>query len=67
MAYINDEVVVACSKTGCDYASTADYVFKRMSGNEGEGYYSISVSPSGNTAFASGPDGKLAKLVWESR
>ncbi|TRY79138.1 hypothetical protein TCAL_09044 [Tigriopus californicus] len=59
VAYVGKNLVIACGKEGCDNANASDYVFKPMIG---EGYYSVSASPSGNTAYASGPDGRLARL-----
>lgn len=60
VTYVGKDLVIACGKEGCDYANPSDYVFRPM---DGEGYYSISASPSGNTAYASGPDGRLARLT----
>ena len=61
VAYMGkDPMALTCSKTGCDYCAYESEGFLPMNGN----YYSVSVSKDGKAAFASGPEGRVGKLVF---
>lgn len=61
VAYYDSSLILACGKQSCDYADPLNSGFKAMDG----GYYTVSVSPDGRGAYASGPSGKIAKLKFQ--
>ena len=66
VSYFNSTLVLTCGKDSCDYSSDLEgRGFEPMSTSDGRGFYSVSVAKDGSgAAFASGPDGRLAKLVF---
>ena len=57
---MGSDLVLTCSKTGCDYSVYESEGFIPMNG----AYYSVSVSRDATAAYASGPDGKVGKLTF---
>lgn len=61
VAVYDDNLVLAVGRESCDYYRKGDKAYTPMEGK----YYAVSVSKSGKSAWASGPKGSVAKLVFE--
>lgn len=61
VAFFNKDLVLAVGRESCDYFLTGDDRFTPMEGK----YYAVSVSKQGQSAWASGPRGSIAKLEFQ--
>lgn len=61
VAVYDDNLVLAVGRESCDYYRTGDEAYTPMEGK----YYAVSVSKTGKSAWASGPKGSVAKLVFK--
>lgn len=61
VAFFNKDLVLAVGRESCDYYRTGDDAYTLMEGK----YYAVSVSKQGNSAWASGPRGSVARLEFK--
>jgi len=61
VAYFNKDLVLAVGRESSDYFRAGDEAFTPMEGK----YYAVSVSKQGQSAWASGPRGSVARLEFE--
>ena len=61
VAVYDENLVLAVGRESCDYYRTGDTAYTPMEGK----YYAVSVSKSGKSAWASGPRGSVARLVFK--
>lgn len=61
VAVYDENLILAVGRESCDYFRTGNDSYTPMEGK----YYAVSVSKQGKTAWASGPRGSVAKLVFK--
>ncbi len=61
IAVFDDNLILAVGRQSCDYYRLGDESYTPMEGQ----YYAVSVSKTGKSAWASGPRGSVAKLVFK--
>jgi len=61
IAVFDNSLILAVGRQSCDYYRVGDDAYTPMEGQ----YYAVSVSKTGKSAWASGPRGSVAKLVFD--
>ncbi len=61
VAFYDNDLILTVGRGSCDYYRTGDKAYTPMEGK----YYAVSVSKSGKSAWASGPRGSMAKLIFK--